>query len=115
MSSFHATLSSSPATHVPGHLNTDSDRDDISEVDAEDDWFGNPQDVQPGTSASSKVSKARNDEVHLWTLFRVKTNFDLIACFVAGTGLEPWTHFFPSECWGGYSGRRHQPDTGREQ
>ncbi|KAN0111331.1 hypothetical protein V8E52_008606 [Russula decolorans] len=65
-SSFHATLSSSPATHVPGHLNTDSDRDDISEVDAEDDWFGNPQDVQPGTSASSKVSKARNDERALW-------------------------------------------------
>jgi len=66
LSSFRATLSSSPATHVPGHLNTDSDRDDISEVDAEDDWFGNPQDVQPGTSASSKVSKARNDERALW-------------------------------------------------
>ncbi|KAN0116229.1 hypothetical protein V8E52_006054 [Russula decolorans] len=66
LSSFHATLSSSPATHVPGHLNTDSDQDDISEVGAEDDWFGNPQDVQPGTSASSNVSKARNDERALW-------------------------------------------------
>ncbi|KAN0114068.1 hypothetical protein V8E52_007044, partial [Russula decolorans] len=52
LSSFRATLSSSPATHVPGHLNTDSDRDDIN--------------VQPGTSASSKVSKARNDERALW-------------------------------------------------
>ena len=56
-------LSSSPVTHVSEHLDTESDQDDISEVDAEDDWFSNPQDIPPGASAASKVSKATSDEV----------------------------------------------------
>jgi len=41
----------------------DSDKGDVSEVEAEEDWFASPQDVQPGAAGVSKASQAMNDEV----------------------------------------------------
>lgn len=62
-SSFYMHNESSSATHAPGHFNTDSDQGDTSEVEAEESWFSDPQDVQHGAQGASNVPQRINDEV----------------------------------------------------
>jgi hypothetical protein len=80
---------SSSATHAPGHFNTDSDQGDTSEVEAEESWFSDPQDVQHGAQGASNVPQRINDEVRTLRRFGNFSNCMIcivIASFVAGAG-----------------------------
>lgn len=64
---------SSSTTHVPGHVDIEGEQGNVSEVEAqveeEDDWYGDTQDVQTTAQVtSSNARKAVNDEVCLLTL-----------------------------------------------
>src|ERR1700733_10336388 len=49
------------------HFDTDSDSDGAPELD--EDYLGDPQDIQPSAQAASKMSQATNDEVRASTWF----------------------------------------------
>jgi hypothetical protein len=52
------------STHVLGHFDSDSDQGISSGIEQEEDWLGNPNDVQTGAQTASRVSQATNNKVH---------------------------------------------------
>jgi hypothetical protein len=66
-SSFHRPHDGpSSATHVPHHLNPESDQGDASEEENEEEWFDNLPGVHPGAQIA-KVSHTLIDEVRAST------------------------------------------------